>query len=281
MRQIPQFLPRTPLRGRIADRWWSVIAIIITFALLVACWELVAKMIGSSLIPGPVQVGRKIGESWHSDPLIKSASGMDFGLGFHCLKTVLRFARFMLCGFVAASAVLALAFLSNAVRGVAQEVSWLANPIPPLLLLPILYASGWKSSGLEWSAGAFYPALAAVSIGLAPEAAAYRDLATLMRQAGAGKFWIATHIHWRVLEENLLPALKSHGAYTIGITVVIEWMFAPNGLGQVMKYALVFNSGALLMATIVLIGAITILYEGAVDLLIRFRFRWKLGRTQQ
>ncbi len=125
--------------------------------------------------------------------------------------------------------------------------------------------------------GIFYPTLAFLSIGLGTLDDKISPLEFLMRQAGAGRIWLATHVRWPTIESALLPALKTHGVFTLGLTIVIEWMLAPNGLGRAAKYALSFNSGSLLLSAVVLVVSIAAIYEALIHTFVTVRLRWKVN----
>ena len=161
-----------------------------------------------------------------------------------------------------------------------KQLTWIANPIPPLLLLPIVHAAGCQTGMLEWIGGIFYPALASLSIGLgAIDTTESSALGFLMKKAGAGRIWLAVHVSWPAIELALLPALKTHGAFTLGLTIVVEWMLAPNGLGRVMKYAISFNSGSLLLSAVVVVVIIATLYEAFIQVIVAIRFRWRTAAS--
>jgi ABC-type nitrate/sulfonate/bicarbonate transport system permease component len=269
------FQPDRPAFLVAAPDLWRWLSSLFAFLAIVAVWGVVAETLSRDLLPGPIMILRRICESWQTDPMITVVSGQPAGLGFHTWQTALRFLRYLSAGLVLGCVLLFLACLHKRSAWIMRLFTWIANPIPPLLLLPIIYAAGCPTAVLEWTGGIFYPALAVLSLGLGTLDDKVSSLEFLMKQAGAGPLWLTAHVRWPAVEAALLPTLKSHGAFTLGLTIVVEWMLAPNGLGRVMKYALSFNSGTLLLSAVMLVVLVATVYEVLIQFFVTVRLRWK------
>jgi ABC-type nitrate/sulfonate/bicarbonate transport system permease component len=260
-----------------APQLWRWLSSLLAFLAILAMWSLTATALSRGLVPGPLVVIRSLCESWQTDPMITTVSGQASGLWFHTYETMFRFFRYLSSGLIVSCLFLLVACFEKRTIPILRQLTWIANPIPPLLLLPIVHAAGCPAAILEWTGGIFYPALAFLSIGLGSFDNNISSLELLMQQAGARRIWLTAHVRWPAVEFALLPSLKTHGAFTLGLTVVVEWMLAPTGLGRVMKYALSFNSGALLLSAVVLTVMIATIYEGLIDILVTMRLRWKVN----
>lgn len=271
------FQPDRPVFITQKPTLWRWLSSFLAFGAVMVFWSLGSETLSRDLVPGPIVIVQKLYESWQSDPMITMVSGQSKGLGYHTMQTALRFLRYLSAGLVLGSLLLFFACFEKRSTEVLKLLTWVANPIPPLLLLPVIHAAGCPTSVLEWTGGIFYPTLAFVSIGLGTFDDKISPLEFLMKQAGAGPLWLASHVRWPAIESALLPTLKTHGAFTLGLTIVVEWMLAPNGLGRVMKYAISFNSGALLMAAVVLVVLIARIYETLIQVFVTLRLRWKVN----
>jgi ABC-type nitrate/sulfonate/bicarbonate transport system permease component len=265
----PAFLAKAPVL-------WKWLSGLLAFVVIIIFWVLAARGFSRDLLPGPNVIVQRIYENWIADPMISMVSGRSAGIGYHTVQTILRFSRYLSCGIIIGCLFMVAVCLERRSEQILRLLTWIANPIPPLLLLPVVHAAGCRTAVLEWIGGIFYPALAFISIGIGTLDGKNKPLELLARQAGAARLWIAIHVRWPMVESAVLPALKTHGTFTLGLTIVIEWMLAPNGLGQVMKYSLSFNSGALLLSTVVLVVIIAAIYEVLIQIIINLRLHWKI-----
>lgn len=268
-----KFLPARPRQLRGAPVIWSAAAWLIAAAILVGFMHFTAPQLGGRLLPGPAAVIERLHEGWTEDRVLSLVAGRPLGLAQLAGVTAVKFVKFLACGVAIGIGVLLLAALSERLRVVLRECVWLCNPVPPLLAIPLLHAGGCTTAQVEWIGGSFYPALAAVSIGLGAIETVPASLDFMVRQAGASRTWRLFNLQWPMIEATILPSFRVHGSYSLGILLVLQWLLS-DGLGRGMKHAMSSNDGALLLACVVLAVAVAAAYEVAMQSVIALRLRW-------
>jgi ABC-type nitrate/sulfonate/bicarbonate transport system permease component len=245
-------------------------------SILILAWNLAAIFFHSSFLPTPVSVTRRLIEGFWNDPIITASSGVSAGIGRHLLSTALRSISFVAIGIATASLLLLFATCSSELRRMLTTSARIANVVPPFLALAIAHAMGLRSVFVEAAGGSFYATLSLVSVGIAAIDKIPSQHLFLARAGGASQWWTATRIYARWIEVECLLSIKSVASFTLGITVLIEFLLAPNGVGRVLKFALSFNSAELMLASLLGLVVLGTTIDLALGLFVQRRLRWML-----
>ena len=146
--------------------------------------------------------------------------------------------------------------------------------IPPLIAIPIAFSLMGSSWVAQFLAGSFYAFVASAVLTMGALQNVPHSYVFLAKLGGANRWWIAWHVYApSVLVQNL-SSLKSVGAFTLGIVIVLEYLAAPSGIGRAMKYALSYNSIELLMTGVVWAVLIGFAFDLVIDLLHKRCLLW-------
>ncbi len=256
-----------------------IVLSIVACGLLTSAWSAVANVLHSNYLPTPGLVLRRLIEGFWNDPIIAASSGVTAGLGGHLLATASRCVLFMLVGAAVASISLFAATCCREIRMIMRALLPTANSLPPFLVLAIAHALGLRSIFVEFAGGSLFAAISLTAVGIAAIEKVPLQHLFLARAAGASRWWIGTRVYLRWIEAECLLSVKSIASISLGVTVVIEFLLAPNGIGRVLKFALSFNSADLLLAGLLALVAFGTLMELTLGFVVRRRLRWMMTHS--
>jgi NitT/TauT family transport system permease protein/taurine transport system permease protein len=140
--------------------------------------------------------------------------------------------------------------------------------LPPLLVIPFAILLCKSNGTLECFTVALYSAfsMAVYTLSFVKNIAPnYQHLSKLL---GASAFRRIFDVQIPAIMPELLSAFRVTAPLSLGIAVVVEYLASPAGLGRVMKFAISYARGDLIMVSVIWVICIAV----AVDFLINLSF---------
>jgi ABC-type nitrate/sulfonate/bicarbonate transport system permease component len=151
--------------------------------------------------------------------------------------------------------------------------------VPPLIFVPFSAIVFSGSDMVQFVSVAVYAALMMsvytfAAIESIPKT--FFQMATLL---GAGRFRRMYTIQLPAILPHLLGPVRLVVAFSIGISVVAEYLASPTGIGRVMKYSMAFANVGLIMVGVLWAVALAFVFDAMTVFTIGAFTRWT-GRRQ-
>ncbi len=233
--------------------------------IIAVAWEAAAFLGGGQFVPHISALVLAILGSFQRNPIIEAEGGGTLGYAPHIWATMKLFLTSFVFGAGAAFFASVLCFPWLLLRRTFHAALGPWHVVPPLIVIPLSFTFFGPSTLMFYLTIAFYAFVATAIYVLA----ALRDVSpkyiNMARVAGAGRVWIA----WKVRAPSALPVLigplKVVASFTLGVTIVVEFLAAPEGIGRVMKFAMSFNSATLILTGIFWSALIGLLFGVCLD----------------
>jgi ABC-type nitrate/sulfonate/bicarbonate transport system permease component len=164
-------------------------------------------------------------------------------------------------------------------RKLVEPILEFARILPPLLLIPVTLVLVRNPSQMPVLVVAGYTGMILLVYGLSalrnvPET--YLQLGSLL---GASPTSNALKVQLPAIVPELVGGVRVAAALGIGISVVAEYLAAPEGIGRVMKYALSYSSVSLIVVGIVWTILLALTTDTILVLLTARLLRWTTRRS--
>lgn len=265
---------KRPREVRAKTSRWEAILPWLPLILGCATWEVFAFASGGHFVPHIHVLILTVFQSFLGDPIIEAEGGGALGYAPHVWATLRLFLVSFALGTVSAFFVSVMCYPWILLRRTFEATLSPWHVVPPLVVIPLSFILFDPSESMFYLTISFY-AFIATSIYVL---AALRDVSpnyiNMARIAGAGPLWIA----WKVRAPSVLPVLlgplKVVSSFTLGVTVVLEFLAVPKGIGRVMKFAVSYNSVLLILTGIFWSALIGLVSGICLDKLGKTFLRW-------
>jgi ABC-type nitrate/sulfonate/bicarbonate transport system permease component len=237
-------------------------------------WELCAWISGTRFFPHIHSVVVTLVESTLTHPMITAQGGAPHGYAGHAWITLRDFLLCLTAGSITGFTTVLGIFQWQPLRRMVSVALEVWEVVPPLLAVPVAFALFGVSPLAHYLAGAFYAFVATSVLTMGTLNRVPATYVNLGRLAGASAWWISRNVYVPAGLADCLGSLKSIGAFTLGIVVVLEYLAAPAGIGRVMKFAMSYHSIELLLVGVLWAILIGICFDMLVDLLTRRCLKW-------
>jgi NitT/TauT family transport system permease protein len=247
--------------------------------LLFLGWGCAYLVLGRGLLPGPVSALHLLLASALSDPIISAQGGGSWGYAPHVFSTLWH----VLLG--AGGGILAGVTLSLLA---AQWPLWLTaadtlletiRTIPPLIFVPFAAIAFSGSDLVQLVSVAVYATLMTSVYTLTAIGNLQPNLLQLSTLLGANKYRRTITVQLPAILPWLIGPVRFVLAFSLGISVVAEYLASPTGIGRVMKYVMALSDISLIMVGVLWTVALAFLLDGITVLSFSVFIRWT-GRRQ-
>jgi len=240
-----------------------------------ALWELGAFLLGPQRLPDILQTINTFISSFSSDPIISAQGGGEQGFYPHVVATVTNFFGGFLIG-VGGGFLIAVLMAQNPVLlYLLQPVLGFLRVLPPLLVIPFMILFFQSSEALVAFTVAAYSSFSVCVYTLNALRNIPSNYLSLARFLGANRLRAIIDVQIPAVMPELLGGMRVVAALGLGISVVVEFMAAPMGIGRVMKYALSYSRVDLILVATIWV----VLIAFSVDAIIQFVFSMVLKWT--
>jgi len=246
---------------------------------LVVGWSAASWVLGSGRLPGPLESLRLLGTTIGENPVVAAQGGGSWGYSIHVLSTFWHVLAGASGGMIIGCLGALLAAQSSLSWSVADTLLEAIRTVPPLIVVPFAAIALSGSNSVQLVSVALYAALMmAVYTFNAIENIPlnYVQLATLL---GASRLRRMANVQIPAMLPRLLGPVRVVLAFSLGISVVAEYLASPTGIGRVMKFAMAYSDVHLIVVGVLWTVIIAFVYDAATVLFFGFFMRWT-GRRQ-
>jgi ABC-type nitrate/sulfonate/bicarbonate transport system permease component len=237
-------------------------------------WQSCSVIVGANRCPGIFQTLTTLVQSLFQEPIIEAQGGGSDGFCPHLLATIAGFSGGFTGGII-------IGYLVALAMAQFKPLSLLIEPaleffraLPPLLVIPFAILLCKSNDSLQAFTVGIYSAFSICVYTLNAIANIppnYLDLAKLL---GAPRLRSVLDVQVPAIMPELLGALRVTAALSLGISVVVEYMAAPQGLGRVMKFAISYSRIDLIMVSAIWVVLIALLVDAAISLIFKLSLHW-------
>jgi|SRR5277367_1737148 len=262
------------------EKFESLSYSILPFFVLAAIWEVGAFIAGPSRFPDIAQTFGTVADSLFKEPIIEAQGGGASGFYPHLLATLCGFAGGLFGGVL-------VGFVMALVIAQSKNLSYLIEPaleffraLPPLLVIPFAILLCKSNGALQGFTVSIYAAFAVCVYTLNAVRNIAPNYSSLARLLGAGRLRTVLDVQIPAIMPELLGALRVTAALSLGISVVVEYLAAPQGIGRVMKFAISYSRVDLIMAGVIWVILIAIAVDFLISIIFDYILRWsRRGRV--
>lgn len=242
--------------------------------LLVAAWSCAAAALREGMLPGPLVTVKALAGSMLYDPLIAAQGGGEHGYAPHVWSTLWHVFVGSVVGII-----LGLGCTLTAVQGRWGRSAWttvleLFRTVPPLILVPFVAVPlGTSHLTRIVTVGIYATLTTAVYTSSAVEnlPAHYLQLSRLL---GARRLRQIITVQLPGVLPGLLGPVRLIFAFGLGISIVVEYLGSPDGIGLIMKAVVAYSRVDLVMVGVLWTVALALCLDAATLLMFSFLLRW-------
>lgn len=242
--------------------------------LLMLLWMAASLMLGEYRLVGPVQALRLLYSTALGNELIEAQGGGSNGFAPHVWSTlwhvVIATSTGLTVGLLAALAITQHATL----RDTAATFLEAGRTLPPLIFVPFATAAIGASDWVRFISIAFYSSLTIAVYAVAASIRVARQPLELATLLGASRLRRILTVQLPAIVPVLLGPIRLVCAFALGISIVVEYLVAPTGIGRVMKQVGAYSRPDLIIVGVIWTVILALLIDAALVLAFSSTLRW-------
>lgn len=242
--------------------------------LLLASWSVASWLLGSHRLPGPLYSLRLLLTSAFSDPIISAQGGGSWGYAPHIFSTLWHVGVGASGGILLGVAIALLAAQHITSVTITNTVLELARTLPPLIFVPFAAIGFGVSDWVQVISVALYSSLTIALytlLALDNLQPSYLQLSELL---GANAYRRIITVQLPGILPDLVGPVRLVLAFGLGISIVVEYLASPTGIGRVMKNSMAFSNIDLIMVGVLWTVALAIFLDVCTAILFGALLNW-------
>jgi ABC-type nitrate/sulfonate/bicarbonate transport system permease component len=241
---------------------------------LLVVWNIASVVLGDVLLPGPIRAFQLLISSAYADSVISAQGGGTYGYSTHVLSTFWHVLAGAVGGMVIGVAASVMAAQWAFTFTAADMVVELIRTVPPLMFVPFAAIAFGGSDLVQLVSVALYACLMMCVYAFNAIDNVSPNLPHLSALLGASRYRRIVTIL-----PSLLGPVRLVLAFSLGISVVAEYLASPTGIGRVMKLAMAYSNSDLIFVGVVWTVMLAFLFDALTVLFFGLFIRWT-GRRQ-
>jgi ABC-type nitrate/sulfonate/bicarbonate transport system permease component len=246
---------------------------------LLAIWSAASWLLGSGLLPGPIRAFQLLASSAQADPVISAQGGGSYGYSPHVLSTFWHVFVGAVGGMAVGGATSIAAAQWSFTLTAADTVLEVLRTIPPLIFVPFAAIVFSGSDFVQLASVALYAALMISVYVFNAIDKVPPNLMHLSALLGASRWRRILTVQVPGMLPSLLAPVRLVLAFSLGISVVAEYLASPTGIGRVMKYAMAYSNSDLIIVGVLWTVLLAFVFDALTVLFFSALIRWT-GRRQ-
>jgi taurine transport system permease protein len=246
---------------------------------LLVFWSTASLVLGDGLLPGPVRAFRLLMSSACADPVISAQGGGAYGYSKHVLSTFWHVLVGAVGGMVVGGAATVVVAQWSLTFTAANTVLEVIRTVPPLIFVPFAAIAFSGSDLVQLASVALYAGLMMSVYTFNAIDSVPANLLHLSALLGASRYRRMVTVQIPSILPSLLGPVRLVLAFSLGISVVAEYLASPTGIGRVMKYAMAYSNSDLIIVGVMWTVMLAFLYDALTVLFFSAFIRWT-GRRQ-
>jgi taurine transport system permease protein len=242
--------------------------------LLLAVWGVVSYFASPRLLPSPLATVKAMFTSLRESALIDMQGGGPDGYLPHVWSTFWHVGVAALTGIGAGVMWVLIVNESSPARLVSNTILEFIRVLPPLILVPFVAIAIAASEWAHFATVAIYATLTTAVYAMNATRnvpSAYQSMAELL---GANRWRRAVTVTLPAILPEMLGAVRLVFAFGLGISVVVEYLANPTGIGRVMKLVIAFSRVDLLIVGVMWTIVLALVFDAVTVLVFSLVVRW-------
>jgi len=241
---------------------------------LLAVWTLAAVLLVPGSLPSPVSAVRTLFQTAVADNVIRAQGGGDGGYLPHVWSTCWHVCYGAVLGVLFGGLVSLAAARSSVCRVAFATFLKLLGGLPQLIFVPFVAVVLGPSDTVQVVCVSIFACLTMCPYVLTAVKQVDADYVELGRLLGASQIRSIFLVQIPGILPTLLGPIRLTFAYGIGISVVVEYLVAPSGIGRVMKLGVAYTNVALVFTGVMWAIILAFIFDGLILLIFRPFLRW-------
>jgi ABC-type nitrate/sulfonate/bicarbonate transport system permease component len=242
-------------------------------------WWFAAHVIGENTLPDPRRAALLFAETAFQGNLIAAQGGGSHGMAPHVWSTFWEVSVGASAGCLAGVLIALVASQYVTSMSLTNKLVEIGRTIPPLIFVPFVAGAFGVSDWVRFLSIAFYSAMTISIYALNASVGIQQRYFAMASLLGASRFRRVLTVQVPAILPHLLGPLRLVYAFSLGISVVVEYLAADSGIGHVIRELVVYSRADLIVVGVIWTLLLSLVFDALLVLALSAGIRWTDRRT--
>jgi len=248
-------------------------------ALIFFVWIGAAFILGPSRLPGPLRTAQLLWVTAFQNEFIAAQGGGSHGFAPHIWSSLWHVVVATSPG-VFIGIIFTLAVCQHpGIRSLADTLLEWGRTLPPLLFVPFAAAALGASDLVRFISIGFYSSLTIAVYGMNASSRIPEQYFSMARLLGASRMRRIFTVELPAMIPHMLGPVRLVYAFSLGISIVVEYVAAPSGIGRAMKQVMAYSNAGLIVVGVVWTLILALLLDVTLVLAFSTTMKWTNRRN--